>query len=365
METHRKAKRFSDWCVWLVLTLSVLSGFISTNASAATRLSLLKQPRTTVTASPVILQGGIAGNCTIYSNSTSGQSSTGTSQVLYAHQETTTIGGLIYNISKLTSADVSGITLSADATTSGRKLMGKFVCELTGVTSIPASSWTIYYRVWDSTKKIVAHANIDVLARMSNGTIRTSIATMVANSSDLTSTGWSTLTGTYLWSVYTVTDQTDYLEIDYYVDVVSPATSNSVYLRIDDNSLAAMQQTSAKNIYLPNTYDYVIGVNNTVTDSWQVRLNTYSSSNISRLQNCIIYFHNSTGGNSQNETIVQNGLFIIQTGSWYSLGNSQTIYIAITVQANSTGASYLYTNLEVNALGTSTYAQYIIAFAVI
>jgi hypothetical protein len=110
-------------------------------------------------------------------------------------------------------------------------------------------------------------------------------------------------------------------------------------------------------------YDYVLGTNNTVLDSWQIRLKKYSDSNIGRLQNCTIYFHNSTDGNSP-QIVVENGAFKNETGSWYNLGSSQTIYIAITVEASSTGTSYIYTCLEVRILGTTTYAQYIITFEI-
>jgi len=111
------------------------------------------------------------------------------------------------------------------------------------------------------------------------------------------------------------------------------------------------------------TYDYVLRVNNTETDSWQIRLKKYSDSNINRLQNCTIYFHNSSDGTSR-QIYIQNGACINQTGPWYDLGDSETIYIAMTVQATSTGTSYVRTYLEILVPNTSTYAQYIITFEI-
>ena len=110
-------------------------------------------------------------------------------------------------------------------------------------------------------------------------------------------------------------------------------------------------------------YDYVLRVNNTVTDSWQIRLKRYDDSNINRLQNCTIYFHNSTDGAS-SQIIIENGLFTSQIGQWYDLGNSETIYIAMTVQVNSTGTSYIYTYLEVRTPNTTTYAQHTITLEI-
>jgi len=111
------------------------------------------------------------------------------------------------------------------------------------------------------------------------------------------------------------------------------------------------------------TYDYVLRVNNTVAQSWQIRLKKYADTNISRLQNCEIYFHNSTDGTS-NQIYIQNGSYTNQTGPWYDLGGSETIYIAVTVEANSTGTSHIYTFLEIRVPNTTTYFQCIITFKI-
>ena len=109
--------------------------------------------------------------------------------------------------------------------------------------------------------------------------------------------------------------------------------------------------------------DYVLRVNNTETDSWQIRLRKYSDSNINRLQNCTIYFHNSSDGTSR-QIYIQNGAYINQTGPWYDLGDSETIYIAMTVEANSTGTSHVNVFLEILTPGTTTYSQCIITFEI-
>jgi hypothetical protein len=111
------------------------------------------------------------------------------------------------------------------------------------------------------------------------------------------------------------------------------------------------------------TYDYVLRVNNTVTNSWQVRLKKYADSNVNRLEDCTIYFHNSTDGTS-NQIIIETGSYINQTGTWYNLGDSETIYIAMTVQANSAGISHVHAYLEIRTPNTTTYAQYIITFEI-
>jgi len=193
------------------------------------------------TTGDLVSNNGVYMTFKSYASATSGQT-------LYAHQETTTIGGTAYYLLKLDNAD-AGTTLSSSAGTTGRKLMGKFVYQLTGVSSIPASTWTIYYRAYRDTGSVEAHCDVDIVIRMSNGTVRTTIATDTANSGALT-TSWSTLLGTYSWTSYTVVDQTDYLEIDYYIQVTTAQGGKFVYLRIDDPTAP----TRATNIYLPSEY---------------------------------------------------------------------------------------------------------------
>jgi hypothetical protein len=97
----------------------------------------------------------------------------------------------------------------------------------------------------------VGHADIDILVRQFDGSVRATLATGVADSADLTSTP-ATFSGAYSMAEYTVVDQTDYLEIDYYVDVASATSGTAAYLRIDDNTLPTADQTRVANVVLPS-----------------------------------------------------------------------------------------------------------------
>jgi len=170
---------------------------------------------------------------------------------LYAHAETTTVGGVSYYLHKLGSADGSAITLNASAASTGRKLMGRWVYSLSGIVSIPASTWSVTYRAMRSAQasSVVAHGDINILIRKSDNTIRTTIATNVANSPCITLTNaWETLTGIYSWSGYTVVDQTDYLEVAYYIEVTTSQSSKYVRLRVDDGALPLSDQTKIENV---------------------------------------------------------------------------------------------------------------------
>jgi len=116
-------------------------------------------------------------------------------------------------------------------------------------------------------------------------------------------------------------------------------------------------------VWTIETYDYVLRVNNTVTDVWQIRLKKYADSNISRLQNCTVYFHNSTDGTS-DQIYIENGAYTQDVGDWYNLTSLETIYIAMKVEANSTGTSHVHIYLEILIPDTTTYAQYIITFEI-
>jgi hypothetical protein len=94
----------------------------------------------------------------------------------------------------------------------------------------------------------VAHSDISILIRESNGAIRDNITGYlgVANSDNITSTE-NTYSGTYPFGGYTVWNDNDYLEIDYYCDVTY-AAPGTAYLKIDNNILASADQTRVKNV---------------------------------------------------------------------------------------------------------------------
>jgi len=327
-------------------------------------------------------------------------------QTFYAHQETITIGGLDYYRLRLESGDATGTSLSASMASTGRQLLGKFVCPLTGVTSIPASMWRVYYRMWHSsvpeevltnspssnpagtwsnkpyafssddnyaytdieeatqqygnygfsvppaanvtkvevgyeaygggpgddkigitlswdngitlateyispslgdtdpdivnwldftnatnwtTDKLsnvnfrtrvkairgngakldnvfldwfpvrvtyvvppLAHADVDILIRGADGTIRQTVAGDAANSETL-STVAQTLSETYSWPTNTAVNETDYLEIDYYLHVTTANPAVTAYMTIDNNSLTTTDQTRITGIF-PSEY---------------------------------------------------------------------------------------------------------------
>jgi signal peptidase I len=109
-------------------------------------------------------------------------------------------------------------------------------------------------------------------------------------------------------------------------------------------------------------YDYVSKVNNTDTTSFQTRLKKYDDSNITRLLNCTVYFHNGSG--SSNQLVINEGIYIQELGDWYDLPPSSTIYVAASISANSTATSTIYSYLEIKTPNNGIYAIYEIAFEI-
>jgi len=174
---------------------------------------------------------------------------------LTAHSETTTMGESTYYLLKNVAADGVATTLTIDSATLGRKLWGKFVYNLSGVDSIPAANWTFHYRVMRNAsepgaKLPTAHADVDITIRKNDGTVRDVIATNMANSPDFAaaSLSWETVSASYSLESYTVVNQTDYLEVDFYCEVTAKGTKSKCNIMIDDNTLAIADQTRITNV---------------------------------------------------------------------------------------------------------------------
>ena len=89
------------------------------------------------------------------------------------------------------------------------------------------------------------HADVDIVIRDATGAVRATLATDVADSSNITSSSWQTFTATHSFSEYTVLDPTDYLEIDLFAHATTNISGESVSVdfRLDDNTLPAADQT--------------------------------------------------------------------------------------------------------------------------
>jgi hypothetical protein len=187
--------------------------------------------------------------------------------LLTPHSENTTITGTkYYDLVEATPGDGPAMTETSDAFAKNeiaRKVLhdenqpsrlARHVFPLTGISRIPAATWTVYYRcrTWGDPKFPKANDDvnfdIDILVRKADGTVRTTLATNVADAylTKDEAEVWVTRSATYDFPGYTVVDDSDCLEIVYYgeTDKGGPqAGPGYLQLRIDDSTLDASDQT--------------------------------------------------------------------------------------------------------------------------
>lgn len=111
----------------------------------------------------------------------------------------------------------------------------------------------------------------------------------------------------------------------------------------------------------PDTYNYVLAVNNPTSSSWTINLGVASSSTIARLSSASISFTNP----SSTQITISNGAITQSTGPTVTLAASSTAYIVITVDSSllptsSNSPSTLVLSLKLLSASSAAYAQYTI-----
>ena len=184
--------------------------------------------------------------------------------LLNPHSENTTIASTrYYQLEEATPSDGPAMTVITDifqVEESGRKMMhsenepsrpARHIFPLTGISQVPAATWTAYYRCLASGLSNIqdneVNFDIDVVIRKADGTVRTTLATNVANAylQSIELDSWLTKSATYNFPVYTVVDDSDYLEIVYYGEITGNGSDTEGYLliSIDDDTLPLADQT--------------------------------------------------------------------------------------------------------------------------
>ncbi|MFA5316017.1 MAG: hypothetical protein WC369_01175 [Dehalococcoidales bacterium] len=184
---------------------------------------------------------------------------------LFAHSETTAVSGTDYFQYK------AGITSDGSAITertyniprrmTGRwllhnqidtSMMARHIYPLSGVDELLPTTWNVYYHGqaisnWDTDPSI----SIDVIVRKSDGSIRETIATDVAEAIITSPWDWQTISASYSFPGYSVVNDTDYLEIDYFGISSGEGpniSSANIQLRVDETNLSDTDQTRIENI---------------------------------------------------------------------------------------------------------------------
>ncbi len=185
--------------------------------------------------------------------------------LLTPHSENTTISGQdYYQMEEATPADGTAAIFYEEyiKNESGRKILynaddpsrqARHVFSLIGIEEIPMSTWTVYYRCYaygggffPRIDKDVRFS-IDILVRQADGTVRELIDDFAAEA--FLNKGeegfWMTKSTTYDFPGYTVVDENDYLEIDYYVETNAGPNGEYGYLQllVDDSTVSDNERT--------------------------------------------------------------------------------------------------------------------------
>lgn len=187
--------------------------------------------------------------------------------VLTAHTETVSPGGSNYYMLKGWSpADGAAVTETTDRISgniTGRWLLhnsadasvfATHLFPLSGVNQITACNWTVDYRGradgWTAGSLVNAFLSIDIVIRQADGSVRTVVASDVARAGFTSSDNWTDISAVYGFPGYTVVNDTDYLEIDYYGNSEDEGPEGVSYLKliVDDRSLPESSQTRIQGI---------------------------------------------------------------------------------------------------------------------
>ena len=179
---------------------------------------------------------------------------------LTAQSENITIDNIkYYEMVEAAPADGAVINMRADFAKNeiARKLLyndtrpAKFIYPLIGINQIPMANWTVNYRCFLSDGFLTAvndrvYLNIDIKIITKDGVVRNTINGSPAAEVSLTRdqlNSWITVSGNYSFSSYTVADENDYLEIDFYGETKDKVNDGYILLSIDDNTLPIADQT--------------------------------------------------------------------------------------------------------------------------
>jgi len=141
-----------------------------------------------------------------------------------------------------------------------------------------------------------------------------------------------------------------------------PANVNTplvILQNMTSDSTIYANSTSARITVVDNIADLdVLEILNETDNAWQLQLLVYNDTNINRLANCTIWFHN---GSASVQIRITGGNYSQMSGEPCNLVNSK---IAITATTITQGTSCIHTFLKILHPETSTYFLYAITFEI-
>lgn len=188
---------------------------------------------------------------------------------------------------------------------------------------------------------------VSLFTTNSAGTIQSTLASGV--NMNLADTGSATLS---LTSSSGTVPASGYVELQ----VTTPSTSGITVLWGGGSPTA---------FNTPDTYDYVLAINNPTSSSYSINLGVATSSNIGRLTSGTISFVNP----SSTQITISSGSITQSTGPTITLSASGTTDIVIVIDSNvlptsSNTPSTIVFSLKLQPASSASYAQYTISLAI-
>jgi hypothetical protein len=156
-----------------------------------------------------------------------------------------------YCLLKETGADGASYVQNQASMAAGYRLLQKFVYALTGKAG-QAISGTVTYYFYAYTNSITGavHGNVEILIRKADGTVRTTLVAKESsgNTPNFDNVEFVTVSGSSTIPSYTVVDETDYLEFDFYAHVTTGQSGRYAYIRYDYSGYASGDQMRIENI---------------------------------------------------------------------------------------------------------------------
>ena len=147
-----------------------------------------------------------------------------------------------------------------------------------------------------------------------------------------------------------------YLPVQMPADVKTPLVTLQ---NMTSDSTIYANSTSARITVADNTTVDVLEILNQTNDAWQLQLLAYNDTDVSRLANCTIWFHD---GSASVQIRITDGNYSQMSGQLYDFDvNSR---IAITATAITQGISFIHAFLKIIHPETSTYFLYVITFEI-
>ncbi len=325
----------------LIITASLLLVVLIQSASGAIYIGSPVRSVSTVAKPNIVFQTGVAGNSTIFTNSTS-------ATVLIPTRNHPTS----YNI-------VSGSYSSGSVPGSVNSVDSNYFVTASTLSGNPRLAATEF--IFPVAAGTPAQLNFTVVSQYDTPSVTVTIQVFNYTGNAYPASGQGYLT--YTSSSTSGTDETQTLTITATPQFYTSGSEAKIKISASRNG-AYNQKFNLVRLYYyqtSSTFDYVLRITNQQATSYNIKLDasTLAPSNLIRVTNFTAWFYNPASVQLQ----VLSGSLTTSTGPLFNLGASSTIFVAIRLTTTGAGTSTVDCYLRTYPLATTTsHADYRLTF---